>query len=108
MKKIFTLPMLLLCSFVAVAEPVDVNKADAETIAKALNGIGPKKAEAIIQYRKEHGDFKTLKDLEKVKGIGEKTVKLNEKDIILSDTAVAPEVKKPEKVEAPDPSKKSK
>jgi competence protein ComEA len=85
MKKLFAL--LMMCSFIVMAEPVDINKADADTLSKGLNGIGPKKAEAIIQYRKEHGDFKTLKDLENVKGIGEKLAKAVEKDIVFGDTA---------------------
>lgn len=89
MKKIFA--VLMLFSFAVFAEPVDINRADAETISKALKGVGPKKAEAIVQYRKEHGDFKTLKDLENVKGIGEKTAKALEKDILFSDSATSVE-----------------
>lgn len=89
MKMIFAI--LMLCSFAVFAEPVDINRADAETISKSLKGVGPKKAEAIVQYRKEHGDFKTLKDLENVKGIGEKTAKELEKDILFSDSATSVE-----------------
>jgi len=98
MKKIFML--LMICSFAANAEPVNINKADAETISRVLKGVGPKKAEAIIQYRKEHGDFKILKDIENVKGIGEKTVLLNRKDIIFSEAAAAAgkSVDRPEKI----------
>ncbi len=89
------LAILLMASAGAVfAEPVNINQADADTLSKALNGIGPKKAEAIIQYRKEHGDFKSLKELEDVKGIGAKTVQLNEKDILLTSSAPAGEEKK--------------
>ena len=105
MKKIFL--FLMLCSFSVFAERVNINRADADAISKALKGIGPKKAEAIIQYRKEHGDFKTLKDLENVKGIGEKTTLANEKDILFSDSA-ASVGKKAGKVEKPEASKKSK
>ena len=67
-----------------LAQPVDINQADAETIAQSLNGIGPKKAEAIVKYRTEHGAFKTMSELENVSGIGAKTLKLNEKDIVIS------------------------
>jgi len=105
MKKLLVL--LLLCSFGAMAEPVNINRADADAISKALKGIGPKKAEAIIQYRKEHGDFKTLKDLENVKGIGEKTALALEKDILFSDASAATG-KKIDKKEKPDSSKKTK
>ncbi len=79
MKKIALL--LALCAFNVVAKPVNINKADAKTIASSLHGIGQKKAEAIVQFRKAHGKFKTLKDLTQVKGIGEKTVKKNAADI---------------------------
>jgi competence protein ComEA len=92
---------IILC-FLAMkvfAAPVNINQADAETISGALNGIGPKKAEAIVKYRAEHGHFESLEDLEKVKGIGEKTLKANEKDIIFSDDA--------EKANPDEPSKKA-
>jgi competence protein ComEA len=39
-----------------------------------LNGLGPAKAQAIIQYREEHGKFHRIDDLAKVPGIGEKTI----------------------------------
>lgn len=56
---------------------VDINTADAETISKNLKGIGIKKAEDIVAYRKKHGDFKSVNDLAKVQGIGTKTVQIN-------------------------------
>ena len=89
------LAILLLLPVCVFADPVNVNQADAETIAESLEGVGPKKAEAIVQYRKEHGDFKTLQDLENVSGIGEKTLKANEKDILFSGDVSAPKVEKP-------------
>lgn len=76
---------LISCNVFAV--PVNINQADAETISQALNGIGPKKAEAIVKYRSEHGRFETLQDLENVSGIGEKTLKANEKDILFTEAA---------------------
>ena len=83
MGKLFLI--LVLCPLVVTAAPVNINQADAETISDSLTGIGPKKAEAIVQYRKEHGGFETLNDLGKVSGIGEKTLQANEKDILFSD-----------------------
>lgn len=99
MKKLFT--FLMFCSFASFAEPININQADADTISSALTGVGPKKAEAIVQYRKEHGDFKSLKDLENVSGIGEKTVQQNEKNIVFGEAAPA-NVAKPEKPAAPE------
>jgi len=91
--------ILTLCPLVAFAAPVNINEADAESISEALTGIGPKKAEAIVEYRKQHGPFGTLDDLEKVNGIGGKTIKMNEKDILFSDGATEKltEKKMPEK-----------
>jgi len=50
---------------------VDINTATAKEIT-ALPGIGPAKAQAIVDYRAKNGPFKTKKDLTKVKGIGPK------------------------------------
>lgn len=50
---------------------VNINKADAKTI-QTLKGIGPKKAEAIVDYREKNGKFESLSDLTKVKGISTK------------------------------------
>ena len=55
-------------------QPVNINRADATTLAGALRGIGMQKAEAIVAYRSEHGPFKSVDDLVNVKGIGEKTL----------------------------------
>ncbi|WP_285395113.1 helix-hairpin-helix domain-containing protein [Lysinibacillus sp. fls2-241-R2A-57] len=53
-------------------QKVNLNKADEATLT-TLTGIGPSKAQSIISYREENGDFKTIEDLKKVSGIGEKT-----------------------------------
>lgn len=66
---------------VSAAEAVNINTADAVSLAKNLNGIGLKKAKAIIAYRDKHGSFKSAQDLANVKGIGSKTV-LKNKDYI--------------------------
>lgn len=58
-------------------QSVNINSADAATLDRLLQGIGPAKAEAIVRYRKEHGPFKRLEDLEKVKGIGPKLLEKN-------------------------------
>ena len=52
---------------------VNINTAD-EAMLTSLKGIGPTKAKAITQYRQEHGPFKTVDDLKKVSGIGDKTL----------------------------------
>ncbi|NBJ68584.1 helix-hairpin-helix domain-containing protein [Clostridium sp. 1xD42-85] len=59
---------------------VKINQATAEEI-EALNGIGPAKAAAIVQYREEHGLFQKPEDLLNVSGIGEKTLEALEDEI---------------------------
>ncbi len=54
--------------------PVNINTADAATLAGSLRGIGRSKAEAIVAYRSENGPFKSVDDLVNVKGIGAKTL----------------------------------
>jgi competence protein ComEA len=85
MKTIFFI--LALFSFNALAAQVNINTDDAKTISKSLNGIGMKKAEAIIAYRNKEGEFKTYKDLTKVKGIGPKIVEKNKNDIVFTTPA---------------------
>jgi len=51
--------------------PLNINRATAQDF-EALPGIGPKLAEEIIATRKRLGGFKTVDDLKKVKGIGDK------------------------------------
>ncbi len=65
------------------AESVNINTADAETIADVLVGIGPAKAEAIINHRKTHGPFKSLEQLGDVDGISAGTVSRNRGRITL-------------------------
>jgi competence protein ComEA len=61
-------------------EAININTADAQALTK-LKGIGAKKAEAIVAWRKANGNFKTVDQLAEVKGIGSKTVDLNRKNI---------------------------
>ncbi|MEK9712308.1 MAG: helix-hairpin-helix domain-containing protein [Thalassolituus sp.] len=56
--------------------PVKINSASAAELSE-LKGVGEAKAQAIIAYREEHGDFEKLEDLTKVKGIGESILKSN-------------------------------
>ena len=69
----------------ALAGPVNVNTADAETIAQELKGIGLSKAEAIVEYREKYGPFKNAEDLALVRGIGERTVEKIKADVLVKD-----------------------
>jgi competence protein ComEA len=63
------------------AEQIDINHADAETIARVLVGIGMSRAEAIVAYREEFGSFASLEELMMVRGVGEVTLKNNQSRI---------------------------
>ena len=78
--KVFILLLWLTVTSV-VAAPVNVNTANAEEIAKALYGVGPYKAEAIVRYRQEYGKFKSVQALKKVRGIGQGILEGNLDDI---------------------------
>jgi len=55
----------------ADAPPVNINTASAAELA-TLSGIGPAKAQAIVEHREKNGQFKTVDDLKLVQGIGDK------------------------------------
>ena len=59
---------------------VNINTATLEEL-QTIKGIGKKKAEAILQYRKEHGPFRTKEDLLEVKGIGKKALEAIESQV---------------------------
>jgi competence protein ComEA len=86
-QKMMTLLLILAVPVFSYAGPVDVNTADAETISAELKGVGITKAIAIVEYRKANGPFTSVDDLALVKGIGDRTVDLNRKSIMLNSTA---------------------
>ncbi|HUS23388.1 MAG TPA: helix-hairpin-helix domain-containing protein [Candidatus Binatia bacterium] len=69
----------------AFAGPVNINTADAKTLAKELKGVGLSKAEAIVKYRAEKGGFKSPEELENVQGIGKAIYEKNKTLIRLKD-----------------------
>lgn len=83
--KVIIATSILVASAATFAAPVNVNTADAKTLSDNINGIGPKKAEAIVIYRKQKGPFKSVQDLTKVKGIGLKIIEKNKSDLYVTD-----------------------
>ncbi len=77
-KYLLTVLCLSFSLMAGAAEPskVNINTATAEEFT-TLNGIGPAKARAIVEYRKQIGEFKSLEELSMVKGIGKSTVSKN-------------------------------
>ena len=66
-----------------VIQQVNINEADANTIAEILVGVGASRATAIVQYREEHGRFTSVEQLLEVKGIGESTLMDNREKILI-------------------------
>ena len=70
MQRLLSAIALMLCSGIAFAA-INLNAATKEDLV-ALPGIGPVKADAILDYRRAHGGFKSVEELKDVKGIGAK------------------------------------
>jgi competence protein ComEA len=93
------LPMLMLAgvlaagvSLSALAEDlalppaqVNINTADAETLAMVLDGVGQARAEAIVAWREANGSFGQVEDLAQVRGIGVRTLEVNADRIKVAD-----------------------
>ena len=58
-------------------QKINLNTADAKQIAGMIKGIGQKRAQAIVDYRKMHGKFKSFDELASVKGISQRFIKVN-------------------------------
>ena len=69
-------------------ELVDINSATAAQL-EAINGIGPAKAKAIVDYRSKNGPFQKVEDLEKVDGIGPKMVEKMKPEVTIKAAAVS-------------------
>jgi len=87
MKKIliavFVTSLLIIHSQV-FAQAIDVNQATLEELVENLNGVGAHKAQAIIDYREQYGDFDSMEELLQVKGMGLSTLE-NNKDRLVFD-----------------------
>ncbi len=58
-------------------EQVSINEASAEQLAAGMNGIGLKKAQAIVSYREQYGPFTAIEQLKEVPGIGNALIERN-------------------------------
>ena len=81
---------LALAGAAIAGETVNINTADAATIDRVLLNVGPAKAQAIVDYRKSNGAFRSAEQLAMVKGIGLKTVEKNRDRIALGAARPAP------------------
>ena len=85
----FIIALALGIAGAAFAGPVNINTADAPTLAKELDGVGLAKAKAIVEYREKNGLFRSADDLKKVIGIGPATVERNRARIVVDKNQVA-------------------
>ena len=74
----------MLMSVSSFAGPVDINSADAGTLASVIIGVGENRAAAIVDYRNTHGPFTSVDELSNVKGIGMKTVDKSRDNLVVS------------------------
>ena len=81
---------LALAASAFAADTVDINSADAATLAAVLDGVGEAKAAAIVAYREANGPFESVDQLAEVKGIGLKTIEHNRERIELGAAEAAP------------------
>ena len=80
---------LALSASAFAAGGVNINTADANALDTALVGVGPAKAQAIVEYRQANGPFKSADQLAQVKGIGPATVEKNRDRIEVGGAAPA-------------------
>jgi competence protein ComEA len=96
MKKLLLVLAMWLAMVGAALAQININTATKEQL-DGLKGIGPTKAQAIIDYRTKNGPFKTVDDLEKVNGIGPATMKDIRNDIAVTGGAAPAKAAKGEK-----------
>lgn len=88
-KHVLLLLLTLLPLAGAAQSLVNLNTADAATLARDLEGIGESKARAIVEHRTRNGAFRSIDELALVKGIGPKTLELNRSRLRVGPAASA-------------------
>ncbi|MCD8514135.1 MAG: helix-hairpin-helix domain-containing protein [Nitrincola sp.] len=77
---------LIFTSPLHASSAININTASASEIAATLSGVGPSKAQAIVDYRTEKGGFVTIEELVQVPGIGPATLERN-RDLVTVDAS---------------------
>lgn len=94
MKKVILASILFFSFTFNALSAVNLNTATVDQL-EALNGVGPAKAQAIVEYRKKNGNFKSVDDLNNVPGFGEKTLKKLKPELTVSGNTTATPAAKP-------------
>jgi competence protein ComEA len=89
MKRILTLLAAMLVGSPFALAAVNINTATVEEL-DAVKTISPAKAKAIVDYRTQNGPFKSIDELKKVKGFGEKSVARVAGELSVSGASTAP------------------
>jgi len=89
LKTLLLVLVLLLSAPSRAADKVNINSANAAELERVLINIGAAKAQAIVDYRQEHGAFKSADELVRVRGIGLRTLERNRDLIEVNETASA-------------------
>ena len=87
MKMIQRLILLLamVASSMVYAGTININTADADSLAAGIQGVGDKRAQAIVEYRQQHGEFASVDALANVKGIGPSTIEKNRDNLTVGE-----------------------
>ena len=86
LRNLFLSLALIMAPFVvSAADQVNINTADAATLAATIEGVGDAKAAEIVSYREQNGPFKSIDDLLNVKGIGEAILDQNRDKLTVGD-----------------------
>lgn len=83
MRLLFFCFLLLInpCLYAATPEKVNINTASAAQMIHRVKGLGQKRINAIIEYRRQHGPFQSFHQLVKVKGISKQFVRRHFTDL---------------------------
>lgn len=85
------LACFVMTGFAQAAALVNINTASQQQL-ESVQGIGPKKAQAIIEYRQKHGKFKSVDELDKVMGFGKKGIEQLRAQVTVEDAPGVPPV----------------
>src|SRR5512140_2182305 len=96
MKKLLLSIIAFFAFSVAAMAAVDLNTASKAEL-DSVKGIGPVKAQAIIDYRTKNGPFKSVDDLKNVKGFGDKTVSKMRSELTVGGAPARTEAKEDKK-----------